>query len=84
MISYEKALDDYISATNTHDFNNVERLLADGGIYWFSDKTCVTKEEIKDCFENAWDTIRDEIYRATDVQWVSVDGHSAVCLYTYR
>ncbi|BBH20400.1 hypothetical protein Back11_17450 [Paenibacillus baekrokdamisoli] len=28
--------------------------------------------------------IKDEIYSATDVQWLIADSCSAVCIYTYR
>ncbi|WP_261129793.1 nuclear transport factor 2 family protein [Bacillus sp. Marseille-Q3570] len=83
-MGYKQALEAYIAATNTHDFNQVEKVLAENAIYWFTDKSCTTRNEIKAYFENAWGTIRDEVYRATDVQWITVNQQSAVCLYTFR
>jgi ketosteroid isomerase-like protein len=38
-VDHKAALQAYIEATNTHDFNQVRRLLADDAVYWFSDKT---------------------------------------------
>jgi ketosteroid isomerase-like protein len=82
-MDYKKALENYISAINTHDFTNVEKVLDDNAIFWFSDKTCVSREEIKSYFENAWNLVRDEIYGVSDVQWIAVDNNSATCIYTY-
>lgn len=84
MEGYKQALTRYIDATNTHDFANVADVLHPNAIYWFSDKTCTTINEIGSYFENTWRIIQDEVYTAVDVQWISVDQHSATCLYTYQ
>lgn len=83
-MGFEKALSDYISATNTHDFRNVRKLLEENAVYFFSDKTCGSMDEIGSYFENAWETIKDEVYQATNVQWLVSGEHSATCIYTYR
>ncbi|WP_044642301.1 YybH family protein [Risungbinella massiliensis] len=83
MTDYQQALQTYLEATNTHDFDNVEKVLDDNAIYWFSDKTCVNRDEIRSYFENAWNLIQDEIYAATDVKWIAVAQNSATCIYTY-
>jgi len=83
-MGYEKALYDYIAATNTHDFQNVRRLLDDKAIYWFSNKTCDTIDEIGKYFENAWNTIKNEVYRATNVHWLVEEENTATCIYTYE
>ncbi|WP_026673901.1 YybH family protein [Alkalihalobacterium bogoriense] len=83
-MSYEKALRQYIEATNTHNFANVKQLLHEDAVYWFTDKTCKTEEEIQQYFENAWTVIQEEVYSATDVQWLSVDEYSATSIYTYH
>ncbi|MGW8826456.1 YybH family protein [Paenibacillus lautus] len=83
-MSYQKAFEAYIAATNTHDFDQVARLLDEGAVYWFSDRSCCCLEEIRAYFEHAWDVIRDEVYRAEEVVWIATDVHSAVCIYTYR
>ncbi|MBY0086556.1 nuclear transport factor 2 family protein [Brevibacillus sp. M2.1A] len=84
MEEYKRALAQYIDATNTHDFANVEKVLHPNAIYWFSDKTCTSMSEIRAYFENAWHLIKDEVYAATDVQWIAVDQRSASCVYTYQ
>lgn len=80
----QQALEAYIRATNTHDFQQVKAILHENALYWFSDKTCATPGEIREYFENAWRQVKDEVYRAEDVHWIVTDENSAACLYTYR
>ncbi|MFD0050004.1 YybH family protein [Actinomycetes bacterium NPDC127524] len=82
-MNHIQALENYISAANTRDFSNVENLLAEGAIYWFTDKTCTTRNEIKNHFGHAWNTIKNEVYRAKHVRWIAEDSHVAICIYTY-
>lgn len=82
-LSYEKAFKKYIEATNTHDFSNVKELLHENAVYWFTDKTCITIDEIQSYFENAWDVIKEEVYTATDINWLAIDENTAICIYTY-
>ncbi|MCG1023618.1 YybH family protein [Sutcliffiella horikoshii] len=83
-MSYQTALNQYIKATNTHNFDQVEKLLHANVVYWFTNKSCTTMEEIRAFFEKAWDTIKEEVYSAKDVQWIAVDEHTATCLYTFH
>jgi len=83
-MTYQTALTQYIEATNTHNFDNVEKLLHENVVYWFTNTSCTTLEEIRVFFENAWDTIKEEVYSAKDVQWIAVDEHTATCLYTFH
>lgn len=83
-MGYQQALEAYISATNTHDFDQVAKLLDEGAVYWFSDRSCVTLDEIRAYFEHAWEVISNEVYYAEDVQWIAEDSGTAVCIYTYR
>lgn len=83
-MDYKVALAKYIEATNTHDFNEVRALLHENAIYWFSNQTCTSMEEIQAYFENAWNVIKEEIYSAQDVTWLTVDQNSATCIYTYH
>ncbi|MEC0248091.1 nuclear transport factor 2 family protein [Paenibacillus chitinolyticus] len=82
-MTFQKALEAYIAATNTHDFNEVEKLLHPQAVYWFTDKSCTTAEQIRTYFENAWDLIREEVYSVRDVQWIAEGPRSAACIYTY-
>lgn len=78
-----EALEDYIRATNSHDFEVVKKVLHREAIYYFSDQTCKTTEAIKAYFENAWHLIKEEVYEARDVVWVNETETSACCVYTY-
>jgi ketosteroid isomerase-like protein len=83
-MSYHNALNRYIDATNSHDFNNVKEVLHPNAIYWFTDQNCTSIEEIGSYFNNAWDIIKEEMYSATDVQWIAVSEQVATCIYTYN
>ncbi|WP_227396083.1 YybH family protein [Jeotgalibacillus aurantiacus] len=83
-MGYEQAFQEYINATNTHDFNNVRKHLHDDALYWFTNKTCVTPSEIQAYFETTWEVIRDEEYWATDIRWLHADEQSATCVYAYH
>ncbi|MDV2685624.1 nuclear transport factor 2 family protein [Alkalihalophilus lindianensis] len=83
-MNYEDTLKKYIEATNTHDFNNVKKVLHDQAIYWFTDKTCTNSREIQKYFENAWELIKEEVYTANDIRWISTDPNSATCIYSYH
>ncbi|MBH5319592.1 nuclear transport factor 2 family protein [Paenibacillus sp. GSMTC-2017] len=83
-MSHHYALEQYITATNTHQFEHVKQLLHPSAVYWFSDKTCTSLSDIQQYFENAWDTIKDEVYSISDVNWIAVDKNTATCIYTYH
>ncbi|WP_342531169.1 nuclear transport factor 2 family protein [Lysinibacillus sp. FSL M8-0216] len=83
-MTHKQALERYIQATNTHDFNEVKVILHPQAVYWFSDKTCTTTEEIGAYFNHAWSVIQEEVYSAADIAWLTVDEKTATCLYTYH
>lgn len=83
-MGYKNALYSYIAATNTHDFENVLECLDEKAVYWFSDRTCETFDAIGQYFENSWETIKDEVYRATDIRWLVEEENNATCIYTYH
>lgn len=76
-------LNEYIKATNTHNFNEVKKVLHPNAIYFFSNKTCSTHEEIQKFFEQTWSVIENESYAAQDVIWLHAGTDSATCTYTY-
>ena len=76
-------LNNYIHATNSHDFKEVQKLLHPKAVYYFSNQTCKGLKEIQQYFENAWETVKDENYEAHDVTWLFTSSHSATCVYTY-
>ncbi|MGX1265512.1 hypothetical protein RKD55_003316 [Rossellomorea marisflavi] len=79
----EEALDRYIKATNTHRFSEVENLLHPEAVYYFSDRTCSSIEEIQTYFEHAWSVVKDEVYRASDVNWLHLGEQQALCVYRF-
>ncbi|MFF2752942.1 YybH family protein [Psychrobacillus sp. NPDC058041] len=83
-MGFKNCLEQYIKATNTHNFENVKSLLHPNAVYWFSDKTCTTINEIQNYFENAWDVIKEEVYAASNVHWLVADEKTATCIYTYH
>ncbi|WP_209847400.1 YybH family protein [Paenibacillus sediminis] len=83
-MDYKKALEEYIAATNSHQFSNVQKIVDENAVYWFSNKTCTTINEIREYFENAWNTVQNEVYTATNVEWIAVDNNCATCIYTYN
>lgn len=78
-----KILQDYITATNTHNFEEVRKLLHPQAVYFFTDQSCTTHEAIQTYFEHAWSIVKDENYEARDVQWLHQGSDSATCTYTY-
>jgi hypothetical protein len=76
-------LNNYIKATNSHNFEKVKKLLHPNATYFFSNKTCINHDEIQDYFENAWDLVKNENYEAHDVQWLFTSNTSLTCTYTY-
>ena len=83
-MNYENVLQQYISATNTHNFDNVKQLLHPKAVYWFTDRTCTSIKEIQSYFANSWNTIKDEVYSISDVNWLAVEQKTATCIYTYH
>ncbi|MBD8069383.1 YybH family protein [Bacillus sp. PS06] len=78
-----EVLHNYMKATNTHNFDEVRKILHPNAVYFFTDQTCTTHEEIKAYFEHAWSVVKDENYEAQAVTWLYRESHSATCTYTY-
>ncbi|KAB2333987.1 YybH family protein [Bacillus mesophilum] len=78
-----KVLQNYIKATNTHNFEEVRKSLHPNAVYFFSDQTCTTHEEIQAYFENGWSIVQEESYQAKNVNWLYSGSDSATCTYTY-
>lgn len=74
-------IEEYISATNTHDFSNLVPLIMDSAVYQFTDKRCVGIQEIREYFEHAWELIKEEKYSASDIECIV--STTDVKIYTY-
>lgn len=77
-------LQQYLAATNTHDFDEVEPLLMPEAVYFFGDATCVGRDAVRAYFERTWEQIPDERYWADDLEWVADGEDCAVAVYTYN
>ncbi|MCL2852284.1 MAG: nuclear transport factor 2 family protein [Defluviitaleaceae bacterium] len=79
-----EALEQYINATNTHDFAEVSKCVHKDAVYYFTDRTCAGIDEIKAYFEKGWATIADEKYWATDVNYILQTSSTMVCTYNFN
>lgn len=78
------ALERYIEATNSHDFDQVQPLLHPHAAHRFTDAECTTLDATRRYFERTWATVVDERYEAVDVVWLTPSPSIAVALYTFR
>jgi ketosteroid isomerase-like protein len=80
----EAFLKSYETATNTHDFSNVKKLLSEDLVYWFSDGSFNSINDLERAFVSTWNKIQDEDYSINDVKWISLENNSAVCIYQFK
>lgn len=73
----------YENATNSHNFSNVEPLVSEDAVYYFSEGTYRGKEAIKAIFEKNWSTIKEEVYEIKEVEWILRTETSAACVYKF-
>lgn len=73
----------YEEATNSHNFDNVTPLIAKDATYWFSDGSYEGLASIREAFESAWNTVKDEVYAISNVRWLAVSEGVAVCVYDF-
>ena len=73
----------YVNATNSHQFANVEPLLLPNAVYWFNKSSSQGIAEIKTSFERTWSVLPDEVYGIEKVKWLTIAVNSATCIYEY-
>jgi ketosteroid isomerase-like protein len=83
-LDVQHVLENYIQATNSHDFALVAQYLAPDAIYWFTKNEYRSIEEIQSYFENTWNLIKEEVYSISNINWIAIDQKTASCLYTYH
>ncbi|WP_274365078.1 YybH family protein [Paenibacillus thermotolerans] len=83
-MSYKEFMQRYEDATNSHSFEEVEKLITDDAVFWFTSSSHKGKAEIRSYFENTWNTIQEEVYTISDVEWIAADEKTAVCIYRYN
>jgi ketosteroid isomerase-like protein len=80
----KEPLKQYIDATNTQDFDEVEKYVHQDAVYIFSGQEVKGIKDVRAYFEKTWSKIKDETYWATDVQWIHEDDQTMICLYQYH
>ena len=65
---------------NSRNFNNVQKLVSDDLIFWFTDGSLTGIECIRSAFLKPWNMIRDEKYSIENLKWVYAGDICAVCL----
>ncbi|MBP0459876.1 nuclear transport factor 2 family protein [Streptomyces bomunensis] len=73
----------YEQATNSHDPTRLEPLIASDAVYWFSDGSHRGRAAILSAIAETFATIRGEVYRISDLEWIAHGGDRAVCRYRF-
>jgi len=79
-----EALKQYIQSTNTWDFEQVRSCLHENAVFYFTDKTCIGMEQIREYFEKGWATVKDERYWPADVTYLHEDQNTMLCVYQFN
>lgn len=79
-----KLVNEYIAATNSHDFDNLVPLIDKNATYQFTDKVCIGIDEIRQYFEKTWRLIQDEVYSAKDIRLVYQNNEIKIYTYEYH
>jgi len=74
---------EYEIATNSHNFDNVKKLIAEQAIYWFSDGSFQGFDSIRKAFENTWKKVMDEAYQIKNLRWIAISEKAAACIYEF-
>lgn len=73
----------YEQATNSHDITQLVPLIAPEAVYWFSDGSHRGREAVLSAIAETFATIRDEVYRINDLEWIAHSDDHAVCRYRF-
>lgn len=73
----------YEQATNSHDLTRLAPLIAADAVYWFSDGSHRGRDAVLAAIAETFATIRDEVYRIDDLEWITADHGQAVCRYRF-
>ena len=73
----------YEQATNSHDTARLAPLIADDAVYWFSDGSHRGRDAVLAAIAETFATIRDEVYRIDELEWVVAESGYAVCRYRF-
>ncbi len=70
----EDILKQYESKINHHRFDDVEPLLSDKSVFWFTDGSYFGKAAIRKVFEQTWQTLDNDTYLQSSLSLVCIAG----------
>lgn len=73
----------YERAANSHDITRLVPLIAPEAVYWFSDGSHRGREAVLSAIAETFATIRGEVYRINDLEWIAHSDDHAVCRYRF-
>lgn len=77
-------LKEYERLANLCNFDAIEPFIDNNAVYWFSNGTYRGIGEIRKAFEETWNSIKNEKYTLSNVEWLIVSSDEAVCIYNFR
>ncbi|MCB9468261.1 MAG: nuclear transport factor 2 family protein [Candidatus Obscuribacterales bacterium] len=77
-------LEQYEAGLNQHRFEAVESLISDRAVFWFTDGVFSGKAAIRAAFESTWQSLNNDTYWLTDLEWLVSGETVAVCLYNFH
>ncbi len=83
MNDLDQFLKQYEEVSNSHDFDNVAPLIAKDAVYWFTDGSYEGLASIREAFEAAWNTVKEEVYTISNVHCVAISEAAAACVYDF-
>lgn len=73
----------YEEAANSRDLVRLASMIAPDAVYWFSDGSHRGRNAVLGAIEGTFATIRDEVYRIEELEWVVHGEGQAVCRYRF-
>ncbi|MET7489351.1 nuclear transport factor 2 family protein [Streptomyces sp. NPDC005538] len=73
----------YEQATNSHDITQLAPLIAPDAVYWFTDGSHRGRDAVLTAIGGTFATIRDEVYRIDELEWITADSNYAVCRHRF-
>lgn len=81
--SPEEFIRNYEKAANSCEFLQVEPMISENAVFWFSDGSYSGIENIRRAFKDTWATIKEEKYEISELKWIHKSKESAVCIYNF-
>ena len=80
----EQFLQEYERRLGQHQWSAVADLIHGEAVFIFSEGAFRGKAEIGRAFTRTFDTIKNEQYRITDLEWLIVTDDVAACIYNFH